>query len=158
MTVVSNTSPLNYLVLIDLQHVLPALFGHVVIPEAVWRELRSPAAPQPVKDFLDNGPSWLERQVVSHVHPDLQQLDPGEQEAIALAQSLGTSLVLLDEKKGRQMAQGLGFIVTGTLGVLDLAARRGLVDLEDALKRLERTTFRATPRLLRRIQEKRDTP
>jgi predicted nucleic acid-binding protein len=154
MTVVSNTSPLNYLVLIDLQDVLPALFGHVLIPEAVWHELRSPVAPQPVKDFLDNWPNWLERRVVSQVPPDLQQLDPGEQEALALARSLGASLILLDERKGRQMAQGQGLIVTGTLGVLDLAARRGLVDLEDALKRLERTTFRATPRLLRRIQEK----
>jgi predicted nucleic acid-binding protein len=45
MTVVSNTSPLNYLVLIELQHLLPALFGRVLIPEAVHRELRSPAAP-----------------------------------------------------------------------------------------------------------------
>jgi hypothetical protein len=35
MTVISDTSPLNYLVLIDLQDVLPALFGQVLIPEAV---------------------------------------------------------------------------------------------------------------------------
>lgn len=144
MTVVSNTSPLNYLVLIDHQEILPALFGHVLIPEAVWHELRSPAAPKPVKAFLET----------SQVPQDLQQLDPGEQEAIALAQSVGASLVLLDEKKGRQAARDLGLVVTGTLGVLDLAARRGLVDLVDALKRLERTTFRTTPRLLRHIQEK----
>jgi len=154
MTVVSNTSPLNYLVLIDHQEILPALFGHVLIPEAVWHELRSPAAPQPVKAFLETWPSWLERRIVSQAPQDLQQLDPGEQEAIALAQSVGASLVLLDEKKGRRAARDLGFVVTGTLGVLDLAARRGLVDLADALKRLERTTFRTTPRLLRQIQEK----
>ncbi|HZF10490.1 MAG TPA: DUF3368 domain-containing protein [Thermoanaerobaculia bacterium] len=154
MTVVSNTSPLNYLVLIDHQEILPVLFGHVLIPEAVWHELRSPAAPQPVKAFLETWPSWLERRIVSQIPQDLQQLDPGEQEAIALAQSVGASLVLLDEKKGRQVARDLGFAVTGTLGVLDLAARRGLVDLVDALKRLERTTFRTTPRLLRHIQEK----
>jgi predicted nucleic acid-binding protein len=142
MTVVSDTSPLNYLVLIDHQDILPALFDHVLIPEAVWHELRSPAAPRPVKAFLETWPSWLERRVISQVPQDLQQLDPG------------ASLVLLDEKKGRQAARGLGFVVTGTLGVLDLAARRGLVDLVDALKRLERTTFRTTPRLLRHIQEK----
>lgn len=59
MTVVSNTSPLNYLVLIDHQEILPALFGHVLIPEAVWHELRSPAAPKPVKAFLETWPSWL---------------------------------------------------------------------------------------------------
>ena len=154
MTVVSDTSPLNYLVLIDHQEILPVLFGHVLIPEAVWRELNSPAAPQPVKAFIEAGPSWLERRIVSQVPQDLQQLDPGEQEAIALSQSVGASLVLLDEKKGRQVARDLGFVVTGTLGVLDLAARHGLVDLVDVLKRLERTTFRITPRLLRHIQEK----
>jgi predicted nucleic acid-binding protein len=154
MTVISNTSPLNYLVLIDLQDILPALFGHILIPEAVWEELRSPAAPQPVKDFLGTCPSWLDRRVVSLVPPDLQQLDSGEREAIALARSLDAHLVLLDEKRGRQVARDLGLVVSGTLGVLDLAARRGLVDLADALNRLERTTFRATPRLLRSIQKK----
>ena len=41
MTVISNTSPLNYLTLIDLQDILPALFGRVLIPEAVWHELSS---------------------------------------------------------------------------------------------------------------------
>jgi predicted nucleic acid-binding protein len=154
MTVVSNTSPLNYLVLIGLQDILQTLFERVLIPEAVGRELRSPAAPQPIKDWLDTRPIWLDRRVVSQISPDLQQLDSGEREAIALAQSVNASLVLLDERRGRQVARGLGLTVSGTLGVLDLAARRGLVDLADALGRLERTTFRSTPRLLRRIQGK----
>ena len=35
-----------------------------------------------------------------------------------------------------------GFEVTGTLGVLDLAAERGLVDLVDVFDRLKRTNFR----------------
>lgn len=154
MTVISNTSPLNYLKLIDLQDILPALFGRVLIPEAVWHELSSPAAPQPVRDWLSAKPSWLDRRVVAQISSDLHQLDSGEREAIALAQSLDASLVLLDERRGRKMAKGLGLVVSGTLGVLDLAARRGLVDLEDAFSRLEQTTFRATPRLLRHIQEK----
>jgi predicted nucleic acid-binding protein len=154
MTVISNTTPLNYFALIDLQDILPALFGRVLIPEAVWHELSSSAAPQPVKDWLGTGPSWLDRRVVSQISPELQQLDPGEREAIALAQSVDATLVLLDERRGRRMARGLGLAVSGTLGVLDLAARRGLVDLEDALSRLERTTFRATPRLLRSVPEK----
>jgi predicted nucleic acid-binding protein len=156
MTVISNTTPLNYLALINLQDILPALFGHVLIPEAVWHELSSSTAPQPVKDWLDTKPSWLDPRVVSQISPDLLQLDPGEREAIALAQSLDASLVLLDERRGRRMARGLGLKVSGTLGVLDLAARRGLVDLADAFSRLERTTFRATPRLLRHIQENRN--
>jgi len=151
MTVISDTSPLNYLALIDLQDILPALFERVLIPEAVWHELSSPAAPLPVKDWLGTSPSWLDRRIVSQISPDLQTLDSGEREAIALAQSVEAGLVLLDERRGRRVARGLGLTVSGTLGVLDLAARRGLVDLADAFSRLERTTFRATPRLLRRI-------
>lgn len=46
MTVISNTSPLNYLALIGLQDILPALFGRVLIPEAVWHELSSSGAPR----------------------------------------------------------------------------------------------------------------
>lgn len=80
--IVSNTSPLNYLVLIELQHVLPILFGRVLIPDAVLQELRSPAAPQQLRNWLDQGPDWLESQLVSEVPSDLRQLDLGEREAI----------------------------------------------------------------------------
>ena len=40
MIVVSDTSPLNYLVLIDLQHILPELFERILIPAAVREELQ----------------------------------------------------------------------------------------------------------------------
>jgi predicted nucleic acid-binding protein len=43
MTVVSNTSPINYLTLIGLGRLLPALFRRVIIPLAVEEELKSPA-------------------------------------------------------------------------------------------------------------------
>jgi predicted nucleic acid-binding protein len=49
---------------------------------------------------------------------------------------------LIDERKGTTAALRKGLDVTGTLGVLDLAARRGLVDLADAIARLKRTNFR----------------
>ena len=41
MIVVSDTSPLNYLVLIEFQHILPELFERILIPEAVRQELQS---------------------------------------------------------------------------------------------------------------------
>lgn len=156
MTVVSNTSPLNYLVLIELQHLLPALFDRVLVPEAVLRELRSPAAPAPVRAWLDTSPDWLESRVVTDIPADLRQLGPGEREAIVLAESLGDSLVLLDERKARRVARQRGLAVAGTLGVLDLAAGRGLVNRAAALERLGRTSFRASPRFLR--THRRDEP
>ena len=36
----------------------------------------------------------------------------------------------------------MGFAVTGTLGILDLAARRGLIRLKEVVERLKATSFR----------------
>lgn len=154
MTVVSNTSPLNYLVLIELQQLLPALFNRVLVPEAVLRELRSPTAPARVAEWLDTTPDWLESCVAANVPSELRQLGPGEREAIVLAESVDDGLVLLDERKARGIARQRGLAVTGTLGVLDLAAAHGLVDLADAFERLARTNFRGSPRLLRSLLPK----
>lgn len=155
MTVVSNTSPLNYLVLIELQQLLPALFNRILVPEAVLRELRSPAAPAQVGEWLETTPDWLESRVAADIPSELRQLGPGEREAIVLAESVDDGLVLLDERKARGIARQRGLAVTGTLGVLDLAAARGLVDLADAVERLARTNFRGSPRLLRSLLNKR---
>lgn len=149
MTVVSNTSPLNYLVLIELQQLLPALFGRVLIPEAVLQELRSPAAPAQIGAWLDAAPDWIESRVAAEIPTELRQLGPGEREAIVLTESVDDGLVLLDERRALGIARQRGLAVTGTLGVLDLAAARGLVDLADAFERLARTNFRGSPRLLR---------
>jgi predicted nucleic acid-binding protein len=50
---------------------------------------------------------------------------------LALARALSADLVLMDDRAGVAVAHQFGFAVTGTLGVLDLAARRGLIDLAD---------------------------
>src|ERR1039457_3844783 len=157
MTAVSNTSPLNYLVLIELQDILPALFDRVVIPGAVRRELEAPGAPESIRRWMAAGPNWRETQLVSEVPADLEQLGAGEREAIRLAEVTEMAVVLLDEKKARRIARDRGLAVSGTLGVLYFGARRGLLDLRDALDRLERTTFRASPRLLQLIRA-RDLP
>ena len=148
MIVVSDTSPLNYLVLIDLQHILPQLFERILIPVAVRDELQSAGAPEAIARFMAATPAWLEIRQVAEVDLKLQHLDRGEREAITLAGSLPAASVLIDERKARLAARGHGLVVSGTLGVLDLAARRGLVNLSDALRRLEGTTFRVSPILI----------
>ena len=69
-------------------------------------------------------------------------LDAGEKAAIALAAFLAADLMLMDDRAGIMVARQKGFVVTGTLGVLDLAARRGLIDLAEAFDRLKATNFR----------------
>jgi hypothetical protein len=105
-------------------------------------------APDAIKRVLAEAPGWLEVRQSPEVDAMLQQLDSGEREVIALALLIGADSVLLDERKGRYAARERGLRVSGTLGVIRLAADQGLIELADALDRLEKTNFRATPKLL----------
>ena len=58
MIVVSNTSPLNYLILIDAIDILPVLFDRVVVPESVANELAHDRAPEDVQSWISDPPSW----------------------------------------------------------------------------------------------------
>ena len=60
MIVIADTSPLNYLILIGEAEVLRRLYGRVVIPEAVLRELQNPQAPAKVAEWIAQPPAWLE--------------------------------------------------------------------------------------------------
>jgi predicted nucleic acid-binding protein len=142
MLVVADTTPLHYLVLIGSTPILPALFGHILIPHAVAEELQHPQTPAEVRAWLASHPSWLEIRHVGHAPaPNLTHLDLGEQEAILLAQELQADLLLMDDREGRQEARWHALTVTGTLGVLERAAEQGWLDLPTALTRLQTTNF-----------------
>lgn len=155
MIVVSDTSPLCYLILIDGIELLPQLYGRVIIPEAVYQELAAMGAPDKVQAWTAHCPSWLEVQsVVSEPDSELNQLDAGERGAITLAEQLRASLVLLDEKAARQIAIGRGLQVIGLLGILGVAAEQGLTNFAVMIERLQHTNFWASPRLIQMLLEK----
>lgn len=83
--------------------------------------------------------------------PALERLDDGERAAIQLAVRTKAVLILMDDRDGVSAARSKGFAVTGTLGILDLAARRGLIQLEDAFERLRATNFRCRPEIMEAI-------
>jgi predicted nucleic acid-binding protein len=143
MRVVADTGPLNYLVQIDAIDLLPKLFGTIIVPSAVRDELRHPRAPPGVRAWIVGVPSWLE--VGPSAEPNnlavSPALDEGERAAIALAANIDADLILMDDRDAVAFARVQGFAVTGTLGVLDLAAQRGLIDLVEAFTRLRGTTF-----------------
>ena len=81
-------------------------------------------------------------------------LDEGETAAIALAGSLHADLLLMDERDGCRVAHGRGLRVTDTLGLLDLAAERGLLDFSQTIKQLESTNFHRPEALLKILLNK----
>jgi predicted nucleic acid-binding protein len=158
--VVADTGPIRYLVLTEQIEVLPRLFGRIILPASVIGELTHAGAPPAVSTWARALPPWVEVRRTSVPVP-LNDLGPGESEAIALAIELDAA-VLLDEAEARSRALRLGLAVSGTVGLLERAAERGMLDLKDALTRLLRTNFRIAPNLIqdalqrdaaRRIQE-----
>jgi hypothetical protein len=80
--------------------------------------------------------------VVSTDDSAFVNLDPGERAAIVIGLTLKADLILIDERRGYAAAVSKGLEVTGTLGILDLAAKREWIDLRDAIERLRQTNFR----------------
>jgi len=155
--VIADTGPVNYLILIGHLDLLPALFEKVILPSTVQNELASRKAPAAVRQWIANPPAWLEvRDAPASALDDaaLKNIDAGERAAIRLALSLHADLLLMDDRKGVSAAQREGLRVTGTLGLLDLAAERGLVDFVQAIKKLERTTFHRPEALLEELLRK----
>jgi predicted nucleic acid-binding protein len=150
MIVIADTTPLNHLILIEQIDLLQALYGRVIVPQAVLAELQAQATPRKVKTWISKRPDWLEvNRTLFVIDPGLARLDPGEQDAILLAQELGADLLLMDDLGGRQEATRRNLKVAGTLTVLYLGARRGLVqDFPAAVEHLRRTGFRASSEII----------
>jgi predicted nucleic acid-binding protein len=156
MLVVSNTTPLNALVQTGDVEILPRLFQRVIIPTAIAEELFHPSTPPKVYAWLTSKPAWLEIRNPTRVDTTLP-LDRGEVEAIALTKECKADLLLLDERRARREAARLGLPIVGTLGVIELAARARLLDLEQAIERLRQTNFRIREVEIARIRERHAT-
>ena len=79
MIVVSDTSPINYLILIGQIDLLPQLFRQIVIPQEVYSELSDTAAPNLVRTWIETPPGWLKIQLVNQASDEsVDLLDPGE--------------------------------------------------------------------------------
>lgn len=142
--IICNTSPLQYLHQLGLLHLLPALVTRVTVPTAVEKELavgRALGLSLPDPNVLD----WVDiRQPASFVAlPLVTDLGPGETEVLALALESSDAVVILDDGMARQVAETLGIRLTGTLGILLDAKRKGLIQaVAPLLDQLQNLRFR----------------
>ena len=138
----ADTGPINYLILIGNIQVLPVLFEKIILPSVVRDELTQPKTPQLVRSWIADPPDWLDiRSTIPANDLSLAELDAGEKAAIALATAIHADLLLMDDRRGVKAARSRGFRVAGTLAILGMAARRGLLNLTEALDRLKGTSF-----------------
>ncbi len=122
MRVVSNTSPISNLAIIDRIDLLRARYGRVVIPSAVAAELQALTHREgraAIQAAMNDG--WLVTELLSDESEAGRlgnSLDVGEAEAIALAAATAADVLLLDERRGRVVARESGLRVAGALGEL----------------------------------------
>ena len=129
--IVADAGPLIALARIQCLSLLQQLYGEVLIPAAVQRELQlgtqRPGA-QALTQAIDAG--WLRVQTVGDT-PELtalsQPLDAGEAEAVLLAEQATCQFLLIDDWQGRTVAKQRGLSVVGIAGVLLAAKQRGLI-------------------------------
>ena len=149
MLAVADAGPLHYLVLADAIELLSQLFTAVLVPRIVRDEISRAGTPPSVRDWIARPPQWL--QIVPT--PSLEtlpfpKLDIGERAALALAISRHADVILMDDRRGVTAAQAQGLVSIGTLGLLDRAAARGLINFTAVAARLTTTNFRYPPELL----------
>ena len=107
MIVVSDTTPLRYLVVLGQLDRLPRLFGRIHCPDAVIRECRHPCAPAVLREWAESPPAWLIVDTVGDVDSELAAaFDEGEAAAIALGQRLRAVVILIDEQDGPSLGPG----------------------------------------------------
>ena len=146
--VISNTSPLQYLYQLDLLDLLPTLYGEVLVPIGVVKEIAAGRSLGVALPDIESIP-WLRVREVQT--PALLSLVPdlgaGEREVLALALERPSPLVVLDDALARRFAEKLGMALTGTLGLLLRAKQMGRIDrVQPYLASLESLNFRLDDR------------
>ena len=151
--VVSDSSPLNYLALLSDFDLLRQIYGTLVIPPAVHREVVERGANYPVRKAVSEAlGEWIS---VAEA-PDAAQimllrrehrLDPGESEAILVAEALGKAVLLMDEQRGVRCARERGMTVIRTPLIYADAKLLGLiVSVREKLDELRTHGFRLSER------------
>lgn len=133
-TIISDTSCFIILTNIGELELLHQVYGQVVTTQDIATE------------FGEILPEWVE---IATVKDKLRQqllemqIDRGESSAIALALETPDSVIILDDYKARKIAEQLGIIFTGTIGVIVKAKLNGIIpSIKPLLEKIKRTDFR----------------
>lgn len=142
--IIADTSCLILLHKINELVLLRNVFGQITITDTIANE------------YSESLPEWIEVRVPEdNFWTTLTAfLDAGEASAIALALEVPSSLLIVDELKGRKVAKELGINYTGTLGVIGSAKVTGKIQaVKPLIDKIRNTDFRVSEALLKRVLE-----
>ncbi len=125
---VLNASPMITLCKSGQEDLLPQLFGEIVLPGAVWEEVEEGGTNDPAAQRL-GVVGWIKRDDAVAVAPIIQAWDLGAGESAVLSYALARPeyTAVIDDDAGRRCARSLNITVIGTVGLIVLAKRRGLI-------------------------------
>lgn len=135
MIVVSDTTPLISLIKTGHLDILQSYFGEIQIPEVVFAELTSnPRFAEEAEQIRHC--SFIKVVTVADAKSvtlirRATGLDLGESEAIVLSDSLHADLLLMDEAKGREVAEQMGIKIMGTIGLLLASYQDGVLTADE---------------------------
>lgn len=155
MIVVSDTSAIFNLAVVNHPWLLEKIYGNVIIPEVVASELIAASSPD-ISVILQLG--WIQTRplVNAQLAEQLQTergLDAGEANAIALALDLKADDLLIDERLGRQEATRLGLPIIGILGILLIGKQKNLISQVQPIvdNLINKAGFRVSFQLYQRV-------
>ena len=144
--IISDTSCLIALQNIGLLNLLQDLYQEILITQEVKNE------------FGLDLPDWIIVLEVKNKEKKAEieeKLDKGEASSIALALEIKDSILIIDEIKGRKIAQSLNIEIIGTIGILLIADKRGLIkDVLSIILRLVNKGFRLSDKLIDKLIER----
>lgn len=126
LIVISNATPIISLSSVGCEFILKELFGHIIIAQAVNRELK--ALDKPGFSFCDY--KWVETVSIQNKEITdflMKDLDKGEAETIALAKEMEADVVIIDENAGYQIANLFDLPVVRTLSILKVAKNKNII-------------------------------
>ena len=138
--VISDTSCLIALDRISRLDLLQELFQQIITTQVVQEE------------FGKELPEWIQIAEVQN-QDKIQELeavlDKGEASAIALALETEKSQLIIDEKKGRKVAQNLKIDIIGTLKVIQMAKQKGIIQsARPVIEDLQKAGFRFSQKIV----------
>jgi len=150
---VVNSTPLIALATVGHLSLLRDLFDEVLVPTSVYDEVVGRGQGRPGAEAVGDA-NWLtvrEPEIASPFPAELMGLDRGEVDVILLAREVAADWALIDERLARRIAVAMGLPVKGTLGVLLVGYRLGLLSRQaasDAVDLLAQSSVRLSERLV----------